>query len=199
MIEDNCDGLDPEPALTEEPTDMSRLEPEIGTGRPMATTAAPAIEPPPVGEGGAPTSAPPLTSCLLLDNCWCRSGSVVVRLSGRGDVGIRYATVHVGTLKKAGLLPPDYFPVHGEILFSLVEGYNVFWRVNRHDGSTLAAHFPIGLELPAIKDGKLMGRGCDMNMIGSLNEATLMDPRALALLFSQEMTSATGRDISDSI
>lgn len=111
---------------------------------------------------------------LMIPQHWDRRGQIVARLAAKADADIRYVTGHVAAFKQAGLLPADYTPEHGEVFVTLIEDRIVLWKCNRKNGSTLAAHFPAGLEIPVVVGGFLEVREYHVTMVGSLRGTSVV-------------------------
>lgn len=77
-----------------------------------------------------------------------RTGVIKVGLAARQDATIRYVTLLVSELIRAGLIPEDHAFNTGDTLRIEIDGVPTDWRVNRRSRATLATHLPAGLPMP---------------------------------------------------
>ena len=103
-----------------------------------------------------------------------RAGEITGYLASAHDANTRLVTVSIAQLVRVGLLQRDHGLVQGDQLATAIDGRLVIWKVNRRNGQTLAAHFPVGLELPAVVDGVFQRVSYRVTVLGPLKTAQVV-------------------------
>ncbi|MBI5385959.1 MAG: hypothetical protein HZA90_14870 [Verrucomicrobia bacterium] len=111
----------------------------------------------------------PFNLTLTAAELWGKEAMLKVSHAARQDVEIRYATTRTAFAVKSGLIPPDTKLTHGDYIASLIEGIPVIWKVNRKNGSTMAAHFPVSLSLPGCSESGLQAKLYRAVFLGPIN------------------------------
>lgn len=83
-----------------------------------------------------------------------RSGVLVGKLASLNDANTRLVTAQVRQLERASVLPPDHGLVQGDVLVTSINGVPTMFKLNRANGTTIAAHVSDALTLPSCVDGK---------------------------------------------
>lgn len=100
-----------------------------------------------------------------------RSGVLVGKLASRNDANTRLVTAQVRQLERASVLPPDHGLVQGDVLVTSINGVPTMFKLNRANGTTVAAHVSDALTLPACVDGKFEKVNYPVVVLGRLRSA----------------------------